>query len=81
METKFNVWTIEEFNLLGTQLHKDMSFSEAVDNIEQNEISYFYVSMCKDDVISAVEAEKEIADLLKLHYIYVPDFSMYITTY
>ena len=48
---------------------------------ENAEVNYFYVSMCKEDVLEAVENEKDIAEALDLRFILIEDLGIYITTY
>jgi len=77
---KFREETIKEFNLYcDTTLTEDMTFAEVVDNIDSANNSYFYVSMCKDDVIEAINDEKEIADQLDLDNVYIKEVGVYIT--
>jgi len=62
-------------------LHKDMTFFEAVEEIEKKEVSYFYISMSADDVIDAMQNEEDMADMLGLHLIYIVNLGIYIATY
>lgn len=76
---KFKRETIEMFNsYCDTTLTKDMTFSEAIDNIENADNNYFYVSMDENDVIEAIENEKEIADQLQLDLVYINELGIYI---
>jgi hypothetical protein len=78
----FESYSVETFNLVtGTDLQKNMTFAEAIDEIEKEEVSYFYVSMCEEDVLEAIRDEQEIADQLDLRLIYIEDLSIYIATY
>lgn len=78
----FDNYTIEEFNLVTrTNLTKDMTFQEVDDEIEKLEVSYFYISMDKNDVLEAIENEKEVADALDLRLINIQDLGIYIATY
>jgi hypothetical protein len=78
----FESYSIETFNLVtGTDLQKNMTFAEAIDEIEKEEVSYFYVSMCEEDVLEAIRNEQEIADQLDLRLIYIEDLSIHIATY
>ncbi len=77
---KFRKETIQEFNsYCDTTLTEDMTFAEVVDNIESANNSYFYVSMCKDDIVEAINNEKEIADQLDLDKVYIKEVGVYIT--
>ena len=79
MKLEFEEWTLVEFNnLLVNEILATDTFAEAVDKIESEDLSYFYVSMNKEDIESAVDCEKEIADQLKLKYVFVVDICMYI---
>ena len=79
MNLTFKTETIEQFNsYCDTTLTETMSFSEAVDNIEANNNNYFYVSMNENDVIEAIENEKEIASQLDLDLVHIKELSIYI---
>lgn len=76
---KFREEGIQEFNsYCDTTLTEDMTFSEVVDNIESANNNYFYVSMCKDDIVEAINNEKEIADQLDLDKVYIKEVGVYI---
>jgi len=76
---RFREETIQEFNLYcDTTLAENMTFSEVVDNIEDANNNYFYVSMNEDDVIEAINNEKEIADQLDLDKVYIKGVGVYI---
>lgn len=82
MSTEFQNWTTREFNdTFGTELSNTMTFDEAMTDIENEEINYFYTSMCKDDVLEAIEAEKEIAEQLDLSLLYITNLGIYIATH
>jgi len=69
---KFREETIQEFNsYCDTALTEDMTFAEVVDNIESANNNYFYISMCKDDVVEAIDNEKEIAEQFDLDLVYL----------
>jgi hypothetical protein len=75
----FREETIQRFNFLcDTTLNESMSFQEAVDNIENADNNYFYVSMCENDVIQAIEAEKEIAEQLDLDKVFIKELGIFI---
>lgn len=78
----FNIWGTGDFNsIFDTDLKTNMTFSEAIDEIEKEEVSYFYVSMCEDDVLEAIRNKQEIANQLDLRLIYIEDLGIYIATY
>ena len=78
----FDDYSIETFNIVtGTDLKHNMTFQEAIDEIENEEVSYFYVSMCQEDVLDAIDNEKEIAELLDLRFIFIEELGIYIATY
>ena len=82
MKTEFEEYSVETFNLVfGTDLKTSMTFQEASDNIEQEEVNYFYVSMYDNDVLEAIENEKEGAEALDVRLIYIEDLGIYIATY
>jgi hypothetical protein len=82
MKTTFENFTVKDFNLsCGTNLKSKMTFQEAIDNIEQEEVSYFYVSMCEEDVLEAIENEREVAEALNLKLIFIEEIGIYIATY
>ena len=75
----FREETVEEFNAYcDTTLRKDMTFAEAIDDIESANNSYFYVSMRKEDVEEAIVNEQEIADQLDLDKVFIKDLGIYI---
>ena len=75
----FREETIEEFNsYCDTTLRKDMTFAEAIDDIESANNSYFYVSMRKEDVEEAIVNEQEIADQLDLDKVFIKDLGIFI---
>lgn len=76
---EFKKTSIEQFNFFcDTKLNENMTFSEAIDEIEANDNNYFYVSMCENDVIEAIENEKEIADQLELDLIFIDELGIFI---
>ncbi len=82
MNTEFRVWGTGDFNcVMDTDLKKNMTFQQAVDEIEKAEVNYFYVSMCEEDVLEAVNNEKDIAEALDLRFILIEDLGIYIATY
>lgn len=82
MNTEFKTQSIAEFNSENdTKLTADMTFDEAMINIEENNVNYFYTSMNGDDVIEAVEDEPAIAEQLGLELINIYDLGIYIATY
>ena len=82
MNTEFRVWGTGDFNsVMDTDLKTNMTFQQAIDEIEKAEVNYFYVSMCEEDVLEAVENEKDIAEALDLRFILIEDLGIYITTY
>ena len=75
----FRTESIETFNsYCDTTLNKSMTFQEAVDNIESANNNYFYVSMCKDDVVTAINNEIEIASQLDLDLVFINELGIYI---
>jgi signal recognition particle receptor subunit beta len=79
---EFNTWTLEEFNrLCDTNILPTDKFQKIVDKLEKEEINYFYISMNKEDVLEAIEAEKEIAEALDLRLLYIEEIGIYIATY
>jgi len=79
---QFEDYSIKTFNLVfGTDLHENMTFQQAIDNIEEEAVSYFYVSMCEEDVLEAIENEKEVAEALDVRLIYIEELGIFIATY
>ena len=69
---KFREETIQEFNSYrDTTLTENMTFAEAVENIENANNSYFYISLSQNDVIEAINDEKEIAEQFDLDLVYL----------
>lgn len=59
----------------------DDNFTTVVEKLDKEDIRYFYISMNKQDVLDAVQAEKEIAESLWLRYFYIKELWIYIATY
>jgi hypothetical protein len=79
---EFDKWDLEEFNrLTEADILPEDSFQEIVDKIEKEEINYFYISMNKEDVLEAIEAEKEIAEALDVRLLFIDEIGIYIATY
>ncbi len=79
---EFDKWTLEQFNrLCDTKILPTDSFQEIGDKIDENEISYFYISMNESDVLEAIEDEKEVAEMLDLRLLYIEEIGIYIATY
>ena len=75
----FREETIKEFNsYCDTTLRKDMSFAEAIDDIESANNNYFYVSMRKEDVEEAIANEQEVADQLDLDKVFIKELGIFI---
>lgn len=84
MINEFDDWTIEHFNMLLSEenhLKETDTFSEIWDKIDNDGMNYFYISMCPDDVLEAVENVSEIADHLGVVFIHVLGLDFYIATY
>lgn len=75
----FREETIEKFNsYCDTTLRKEMSFQEAIDNIESANNNYFYVSMRQEDVEEAISNEQEVADQLDLDKVFIKELGIFI---
>jgi hypothetical protein len=75
----FREETVEEFNAYcDTTLRKDMSFAEAIDDIDSANNNYFYVSMRKEDVEEAIANEQEVADQLDLDKVFIKELGIFI---
>jgi hypothetical protein len=76
---EFREESIQEVNsYCDTTLTESMTFVEAIENIESANNNYFYVSMCKNDVIEAIEDEQEIANQLDLDNVYIKELGIFI---
>lgn len=79
---EFQTYSLEAFNkLCGTDIKYLDSFSTAVDKIERAHNLYFYVSLSAEDVLQAIEEEKEVAESLNLNLIFVNGIGLYIALY
>jgi hypothetical protein len=77
---QFRKETIKEVNsYCDTTLTSDMTFAQAVDNIDAANNSYFYVSMAKEDVVEAINNEPELTEYLKLNNVYIKELGIYIS--
>ncbi len=78
----FDVWTLVQFNrLCDTNIKQGDSFETIGQVLDDEDISYFYVSMCSEDVIEALKNEPDIAEMLDVRLIHVPEISLFIATY
>lgn len=76
---KFKEQTIEEFNLFqDTSLTEDMTYHEAIDEIERCDNRYFYISLNDEDVQEAYENEYEIVRQLEIDPVYIKELGIYI---
>lgn len=75
-------WSIDKFNkVTGCKLLPQDTFHEAGNKIENANISYFYISMCLEDVLEAVNDEKEVAEQLGVYIVFIKDVGVYIGLY
>lgn len=76
----FKSMSVSEFNnIFETKLKKYYTFSQVVDEIEREEINYFYVSPFKGDVIREIYIKKEeLIKQLNLWLIYIEQVGVYI---
>lgn len=83
----FTKYSVSDFNdLLSEENHilETDNFGDVGDKIEADGMSYFYISMCADDVEQALKDEPEIVRLLgKIHLLEVEGETLhfYIATY
>lgn len=83
----FTKYSVEDFNdLLSEENHiiETDNFGDVGDKIEADGLSYFYISMCADDVEEALAGEPEIVSVIgKIHLIEVEGKALhfYIATY
>lgn len=81
-EEDFEQYTIKEFNMVtGTKLKPNMNFGEVNDEIDDKEVSFFYISMDPDDVLEAIENEPEVADALDIRLVNINELDIYIAIY
>lgn len=81
-EQDFDVWTLNKFNrLCDSDIKETDSFETICEMLDDEDISYFYVSMCSEDVIEALKTEPDIAEMLDVRLIHVPQISLFIATY
>lgn len=82
MSKNFIEYSIKDFNnLLDIEIKNTDTFQEFVDKIDDDGLSYFYVSMNEEDVLQAINNENEIAESLNLSLIYINELGIYIATY
>ena len=75
----FEEVTTEELNnIIGTELDDNMSFSEVYESFDNTEHRYFYISLCDNDVLEAIEDEKEIAEQLDLWNVCIMPQCIYV---
>jgi hypothetical protein len=75
----FREETIEEFNsYCDTTLRKDMTFAEAIDDIESANNNYFYVSMRKEDLEEAIVNGEVDFGQLDLDKVFIKDLGIFI---
>ncbi len=77
-EIKFTDENIKDFNLYNdTQLNENMTFEQAISNIEANGNKFFYVSMNKDDVLTEINQDIELSNQLNLDNVYIKGLGIY----
>ena len=82
MNKQFNKWSVHEFNVVtDCDLLPTDTFAEAIDRIDEAEVNYFYVSLNPNDVLEAIENEREIADQLGLRLVFIDEIGIYIAFY
>lgn len=79
MKNVFEEISNKELNyLIGTNLNKDMTFTEIYEELDRTENNYFYISLCDEDVFEAIESEKEIAEQLDLWLVCIMPQCVYV---
>ena len=79
MKYEFRTETIKDFNFYcDTTLTENMTFSEAIDNIEEANNTYYYISLNENDVIEAIKNEIEVASQLDLDLVFIAKLGIYI---
>jgi len=84
MNTEFTTISIEGFNTsFGTELTKDMDFSEACDNMEENGVNQWYVSLDKEDVLEDYRDNSETIarNMYTLEFYFIDNLAIYISIY
>lgn len=64
--------------VIDTNLTEDMNFNEIADELDRTENSYFYISLTDEDILEAIENEKEIAEQLNLWLVCIMPQCTYI---
>ena len=78
----FTTYSVEQFNsLIGINIKHNDTFNEVMVKIENVNQSYFYTSMNKNDVLQAIEDEREVAKALNLNLIFIDEIGIYIALY
>jgi hypothetical protein len=76
----FVSYGLHEFNAMyGTYLKSGMTFHEAISELEEKGLDYYYCSLDPGDVIEAIEEEKEFTDKLNLDRIFISGLDIYLT--
>lgn len=78
MKTFENIDTKEINSIIDTVLTENMTFGEVVDELERTENKYFYISLCNNDILEAIENEKEIAEQLELWLVCIQPIGIYV---
>lgn len=75
----FEETTTEELNnIIDTQLTDDMTFTEVYEELDRTENKYFYISLCDEDVIEAINNERDIAEQLDLWLVCIMPQCVYV---
>jgi hypothetical protein len=78
---EFETLNLEYFNkFMGTNIKQGDSWQDICKEIDDADVTYFYMSMCPEDILDAIENEQEIADQLKLDLYNVEDM-FFLATY
>lgn len=74
--------SLQDFaDVTGVVLNKTMTFAQVVDELDENDVRYFYVSMSFDDVLEAIENESEKAKALDIRLIEIEPIGVFIALY
>lgn len=75
----FEEVTTDELNsIIDTELTEEMSYTEVYESLDETEHKYFYVSLSDDDVLEAIENEREIAEQLDLWLVCIMPQCIYV---
>ena len=79
MKNTFKKVTTKDLNnIIDTNLNDNMNFVQVYEELDRTENRYFYISLSDEDVLEAIEEEKEIAEQLDLWLVCIMPLGVHV---